>query len=99
MANKKSRNEEFVAEEQPIMEEAVVEEVVEEAPKKAKAKIDLGDIVKINPNVSNDMLGRRIHNGIKNYNYVVKLIRPDGYLVLECLAYSFIVNEKEVTKL
>ena len=96
MANKKSRNEEFVAEEQPIEKEEVV---VEEAPKKAKAKIDLGDIVKINPDVSNDMLGRRIHNGIKNYNYVVKLIRPDGYLVLECLAYSFIVNEKEVTKL
>lgn len=70
-----------------------------EAPKEEKKKekiIKVGDMVKIKPTVSNDMLGRRIHNGIRNYNYTVKLVRVDGYLVLECLTYNFILLPTEV---
>ena len=61
--------------------------------------INVGDRVKIKSDVSNDMLGRRIHNGIKNYNYTVKVVRPDNYLIIECLTYVFTLHKDEVEKI
>lgn len=59
--------------------------------------VNVGDKVKINPDVSNDMLGRRIHNGVKNYQYTIKNVRPDGYCTLECLTHVFTLNKNEFT--
>lgn len=92
---KKSRNEE-------VVEEVVVEEVVEKVEEVAKAEatpIKIGDHVKINNDIEYDMFGKRIHNGIKNYNYTVKLVRVDGYLVVECLTHSFVIKQSDVTKI
>ena len=93
MASKKSRND--IVEKAKTVEE--VETVVE--VKDVVKPIAIGDFVKIKPDVSNDMLGKHIHNGIKNYNYKVKLVRVDGYLVIECLAYSFVLKPEEVIKI
>ena len=94
MASKKSRND--VVKEVEKVEEVVTVEEVQEVE---EVKIAIGDFVKIKADVSNDMLGKHIHNGIKNYNYRVKLVRVDGYLVIECLAYSFVLKPEEVTKI
>ena len=96
MASKKSRND-IVEEVNTVEEVKTVEEVVE--VKDVVKPIAIGDFVKIKPDVSNDMLGKHIHNGIKNYNYKVKLVRVDGYLVIECLAYSFVLKPEEVIKI
>ena len=49
--------------------------------------------VKIKSGVENDMLGRRIHNGIKNYVYTVLAVRNDGYCTIECLTYVFTLSK------
>ena len=74
----------------------VVKEPKKVVKKEQPKVIKLGDAVKIKPEVSNDMLGRRIHNGVKNYRYIVKLVRDEGYLVLACLTYQFILRPEEV---
>jgi len=61
-----------------------------------KEELKVGDRVKINPNIGNDIVGRRIHNGIKNYLYTVKNIRDDGYVTIECLTYVFTLNKKDL---
>lgn len=58
--------------------------------------ISIGSRVKINPSVSNDCVGRRIHNGVKNYTYTVKSVRTDGFCTVECLTYVFTVNKKDL---
>ena len=93
MASKKSRND--IVEKVKTVEEVETVEEVKEVVK----PIVVGDFVKIKPDVFNDMLGKHIHNGIKNYNYKVKLVRVDGYLVIECLAYSFVLKPEEVIKI
>lgn len=57
-----------------------------------------GDKVKIDPKLSNDMLGRRIHNGVKNYTYTVLNVRNDGFCSVECLTHVFCVNKKHLIK-
>lgn len=59
--------------------------------------LQIGSRVKINPNVSNDIVGRRIHNGIKNYAYTVKVVREDGYCTIECLTYVFTLHKNDLT--
>lgn len=58
--------------------------------------LKVGDRVKIKPEVGNDIVGRRIHNGIKNYLYTVKNVRDDGYVTIECLTYIFTLNKKDL---
>lgn len=58
--------------------------------------IRVGDRVKIKPEVGNDIVGRRIHNGIKNYLYTVKAVRNDGYITIECLTYVFTLSNKDL---
>ena len=57
-----------------------------------------GDRVKINPKLSNDMLGRRIHNGVKNYVYKVLIVRSDGFCSIECLTHVFCVHKNNLIK-
>ena len=57
-----------------------------------------GDRVKIDPKLSNDMLGRRIHNGVKNYTYTVLNVRSDGFCSIECLTHVFCVNKNNLIK-
>lgn len=98
MTKRKSRNDGFSDKkvEQTVEKLEITPEtkIIETEP-----EIKENDYVKINADVSNDMLGRRIHSGIKNYNYRVKLVRPDNYLVIECLTYTFILFKTEVTKI
>ena len=88
------------------VKEEVKEEVREEIPEEVKEEIkeevkEEGlkpkDRVKINPEIGNDILGRRIHNGIKNYLYTVKNVRADVYVTIECLTYIFTLPAKDLT--
>ena len=58
--------------------------------------LQIGSKVKINPAIGNDMVGRRIHNGIKNYVYTVKTVRDDGYCTIECLTYVFTLHKNDL---
>lgn len=58
--------------------------------------IVVGSRVKVKKDVGNDMLGKRIHNGIKNYVYTVKVVRPDGYCTIECMAYQFTLSKEQL---
>lgn len=64
--------------------------------KEEKEELKAGDRVKIKPDVGNDIVGRRIHNGIKNYLYTVKNVRDDGYVNIECLTYIFTLHKKDL---
>ena len=75
------------------------EEIVEEPVEETINDIAKGDRVKIDPTLSNDMLGRRIHNGVKNYVYTVLNVRPDGFCSVECLTHVFCVHKKHLTKI
>ena len=74
-------------------------EPVEETVEETGDNIVKGDRVKIDPKLSNDMLGRRIHNGLKNYTYTVLNVRSDGFCSVECLTHVFCVHKKHLTKI
>lgn len=61
-------------------------------------EIKPGDHVKLHNDIKFDLLGRRIHAGIRNYNYRVLSIRVDGMLVIECLTHCFTVQPTDVDK-
>lgn len=61
-------------------------------------EIKPGDHIKLHNDVKFDLLGRRIHAGIRNYNYRVLSIRIDGMLVIECLTHCFTVKPTDVDK-
>ena len=58
-----------------------------------------GEIVRLKPDVKFDLLGRRIHAGLKGYNYRILSIRVDGMLVIECLTHCFTVQPTDVDKI
>lgn len=58
-----------------------------------------GEIVKLKPDVKFDLLGRRIHAGLKGYNYRILSVRVDGMLVIECLTHCFTVQPTDVDKI
>lgn len=62
-------------------------------------EISVGDKVKVSPHVTSDIVGKSIHNGIRNYTYVVKVVRPDDYCVINCLAYTFTVYKDNLQKI
>lgn len=62
-------------------------------------EIKPGDHVKLHSDVKFDLLGRRIHAGIRNYNYRVLSVRVDGMLVIECLTHCFTVQPTDVDKI
>lgn len=61
-------------------------------------EIKPGDHVKLHSDVKFDLLGRRIHNGIRGYNYRVLSVRVDGMLVIECLTHCFTVQPTDIDK-
>lgn len=62
-------------------------------------EIKPGDYVKLNDDVKFDVVGRRIHAGIRNYNYRVLSVRIDGMLIIECLTHCFTVKPTDVYKI
>lgn len=58
-----------------------------------------GDHVKIKADVKFDLLGRRIHAGLKGYNYRILSVRADGMLIIECLTHCFTMQPKDVDKI
>ena len=62
-------------------------------------EIKPGDYVKLNDDVRFDVVGRRIHAGIRNYNYRVLSVRIDGMLIIECLTHCFTVKPTDVYKI
>ena len=58
--------------------------------------IQMGSRVKIKSGVSSDMMGRRIHNGIKNYVYTVLAVRSDDYCTIECLTYVLTLHKNDL---
>ena len=62
-------------------------------------EIKPGDYVKINEDVKFDIVGRRIHAGIRNYNYRVLSVRIDGVVIIECLTHCFTVKPTDVYKI
>lgn len=79
-----------------IMDEPVDE--VNTPVLQVKEMFKIGDRVKILPDVSNDMLGRRIHNGVKNYVYKIHNIRDDGYCTITCLTHCFTLKLSQLQK-
>lgn len=71
-------------------------QVNQENKEESKEIINIGSRVKINPELSNDIVGRRIHSGLKNYVYTVKAVRPDGYATVECMTYVFTVAKSDL---
>lgn len=67
-----------------------------EIPVIEEPTIQKGSRVKIKPGIANDIMGRRIHNGIKNYVYTVLAVRTDGYCTIECLTYVFTLPSKDL---
>lgn len=55
-----------------------------------------GDRVKLHKDLKFDLLGRRIHDGLRNYQYRVLSVRVDGMLIIECLTHCFTVQPKDV---
>lgn len=62
-------------------------------------EIKPGDRVKINKDVQFDIQGAKIHNGLKNYTYTVRNVRPDKMVIIECLTRRFTVKQNEITKI
>ena len=62
-------------------------------------EIKTGDYVKLNEDVKFDIVGRRIHAGIRNYNYRVLSVRIDGMIIIECLTHCFTVKPTDVYKI
>lgn len=86
-----------------FMEEPINPSEIKEEPKKIekiekKEEFKVGDRVKLKPDVETDTLGRRIHNGIRNYTYTILAVRLDGFISIECLTYSFLVRKDQVNK-
>lgn len=69
-----------------------------EVPQPKKDELKVGDRVKLKSDVETDTLGRRIHNGIRNYTYTILAIRPDNFISIECLTYVFLVRKDQVNK-
>ena len=65
----------------------------------SNTEIKPGDYVKINEYVKFDIVGRRIHAGIRNYNYRVLSVRIDGMIIIECLTHCFTVKPTDVYKI
>lgn len=57
-----------------------------------------GDIVKIRKDVKFDIMGRRIHNGLKGYTYTILSVRIDGMLIVECLTHCFTLQPSDVER-
>lgn len=81
-----------IAMDEPIKTTAGLSQIVPGSEK----KFEVGAKVKVHKDVGTDIIGRRIHNGIKNYTYTIKVVRPDGYITIECMAYQFTVAMKDV---
>ena len=58
-----------------------------------------GDRVKVKRDVNTDTMGRRIHNGLKNYLYTIRSIRTDGIACIECLTHVFHVKLTDLEKI
>ena len=65
----------------------------------SNTEIKPGDDVKLNEDVKFDVVGRRIHAGIRNYNYRVLSVRIDGMIIIECLTHCFTVKPTDVYKI
>ena len=65
----------------------------------SNTEIKPGDYVKIKEDVKFDVVGRRIHAGIRNYNYRVLSVRIDGMIIIECLTHCFTVKPTDVYKI
>lgn len=72
------------------------EENVEEP---VNTDLKLGDRVKVNGSTNTDTMGRRIHNGLKNYVYTIRSVRPDGIACIECLTHVFHVKLTDLNKI
>ncbi len=75
------------------------ETVKENVEEPGKTGFKPGDKVKVNGSTNTDTMGRRIHNGLKNYTYTVRSVRPDGIACVECLTHVFHVKMADLTKI
>lgn len=62
------------------------------------SKFEPGDRVKLKKDIKFDILGHRIHNGIHNYTYTVRLQRDDGMVVIECLTIILTMKPEDIEK-
>lgn len=72
-----------------------VEENVEEP---VNTDFNVGDKVKVSGSTNTDTMGRRIHNGLKNYTYTIRSVRADGIACIECLTHVFHVKLVDLIK-
>lgn len=62
------------------------------------SKFEPGDRVKIKPGIGFDIMGHRIHNGIRNYAYTVRLQRDDNMVIIECLTIILTMKPEDIIK-
>ena len=62
------------------------------------SKFESGDRVKIKPGIGFDIMGHRIHNGIRNYVYTVRLQRDDNMVIIECLTIILTMKPEDIEK-
>lgn len=72
------------------------EDIMEEL---GKTNFKNGDRVKVKKDINTDTMGRRIHNGLKNYTYTIRTIRPDGVACIACLTHIFNVKLTDLEKI
>ena len=63
-----------------------------------KTNFQINNLVKIKPDVKFDIMGKRIHAGLKGYTYRILSIRIDGMLIIECLTHTFTLKPEDVIK-
>lgn len=104
--------EELVEDVQKPIENEEKEEKVEKPVNQDKNREDLkkkeyniiskflpGDKVKIKSDIGFDIMGHRIHNGIRNYIYTVRLQRDDNMVIIECLTIILTMKPEDIEKI
>ena len=84
-----------------ISEEKVINNIstVDDKKEENDVKLQVGDKVKLLPDIDMDVVGARINKALRNYIYTVKVIRPDNYVVINCLTITFTVHINDIVKI
>lgn len=108
---RRKNKQENLSNETPEVQEELLKDIVEEPKEEPKVevtaglsqivpgsekKFEKGTKCKIHKDVSNDIVGRKIMESVKNYTYTIIAARPDGHCTINCLAYTFTLSNKDL---
>ena len=109
---RRKNKEENLSNETPEVQEELLKDLVEEPKEEeskeevtaglsqivpdSEKKFEKGAKCKIHKDVSNDIVGRKIMESVKNYTYTIMAARSDGHCTINCLAYTFTLSNKDL---